>query len=152
MAMKMLALTSDQGTAMGETAICDTHPEADRDILKRLAHNSGDWDHGEFHDCSRNDQLTCQICGARVETGWSRADRAAAALQAHVDAVSGVPGTSYGDEGSDTFVKAVVSLLVDVKHMLYRADYRLMLEDMAAEATDIWAEEDLPKGGDEDDD
>lgn len=70
-----------------------------------------------------------------------RADRAAAALQAHVDAVNGAPGESYGDEGSDTFVEAVVSLLVDVKHMLYRADHRLMLEDLAEEATDRWAEE-----------
>lgn len=63
MTEKMLALTSDQGTAMSETAICDTHPEAERDTLKRLAARSGDWDHGDFHDCTGNEALTCQVCG-----------------------------------------------------------------------------------------
>lgn len=151
--MKMLALTSTQGTAMGETAICDTHPEADRNILKRLAHRSGDWDHGDFHDCSGNEALTCQMCGAVVETGWSRADRAAAALQAHVDEVAGFPGADYGDEGSEEFDDAVMSLLVDLKHLLWRAaGPAYELTAMAEKAIDIWSEEDLPEGGDEEED
>lgn len=88
------------------------------------------------------------------ETGWSRADRAAAALQAHVDEVAGVPGESYGDEGSDTFDEAVLSLLVDLKHLLWRAGGpAYLLEDMVQTAIDKWAVEadELPEGGDEDD-
>lgn len=87
-----------------------------------------------------------------TETGWSRADRAAAALQAHVDAVAGSPGESYGDEGSDTFDEAVMSLLVDLKHLLWRAGGPFYeLTQMAEKAIDIWSEEDLPEGGDGDD-
>lgn len=78
-----------------------------------------------------------------LETRSDRAaNRAGAALQAHVDEVNGMPGVSYGDEGSDTFRAAVVDLLVDLKHLLYRADPMLMLGDLCEEAVDIWAEED----------
>jgi hypothetical protein len=69
------------------------------------------------------------------------ADRAGAALQAHVDEVNGMPGVSYGDEGSDTFVAAVVDLLVDLKELLYRADPMLMLGELAEEAVDRWSED-----------
>lgn len=74
-------------------------------------------------------------------TCWDRADRAASALQTHVDEVNGFPGESYGDEGSDTFVAAVLDLLVDLKHLLYRTDHRLMLGELVEEATDRWAAE-----------
>jgi hypothetical protein len=87
-----------------------------------------------------------------AETGWGRADRAAAALQAHVDEVAGFPGESYGDEGSDTFDEAVMSLLVDLKHLLWRAGGPAYeLTEMAERAIDRWSAEDLPEGGDEDD-
>ena len=86
------------------------------------------------------------------ETQWSRADRAGAALQAHVDERKGI-GHTYGDEGSDEWRANVLALLVDLKHMLYRADPTLMLTDLTEQATDRWAEEAdrLPEGGDEDD-
>jgi hypothetical protein len=76
-------------------------------------------------------------------TDDDRADRAAYALKAHFGEVHTPPGSqAYGDEGSDTFREAVVDLLTDLKHLLYRADYRLLLEELAAEATDRWAAED----------
>lgn len=86
------------------------------------------------------------------ETRWSKADRAAAALQTYVQEVNG-PGASYGDEGSEEFEAAVNGLLVDLKHLLYRAGWaKYMLTEMAERATDVWAEEAdaLPVGGDED--
>lgn len=87
-----------------------------------------------------------------ADTCWSRADRAAAALQAHVDEA----GTDhYGDEGSEEFDEAIVSLLVDLKHLLWRVYGPDMgLEDLTAKAVDQWAVEAdaLPEGGDEDDD
>lgn len=86
------------------------------------------------------------------ETQWSKADRAAAALQEYVQEVDG-PGASYGDEGSEEFEAAVNGLLVDLKHLLNRAGWsRFMLTEMAERAVDVWAEEAdaLPVGGDED--
>lgn len=67
------------------------------------------------------------------------ARRGALALQAHIDEKNGFQGPSPGS--SVALRLAVVDLLVDLKHLLYRADYRLMLEDLAAEAVDLWAEE-----------
>lgn len=85
------------------------------------------------------------------ETQWSKADRAAVALQAYYEELNG-PGASYGDEGSDDWEGAVNGLLVDLKHLLHRVDYRTMLTDMAEQAVDVWAEEaDLLPVGDEDD-
>lgn len=87
------------------------------------------------------------------ETRWSKADRAAAALQAHGDEVHGPCWDGYGDEGSEEFEAAVNGLLVDLKHLLYRAGWaKYMLTEMAERATDVWAEEAdaLPVGGDED--
>jgi hypothetical protein len=86
------------------------------------------------------------------DTQWGRADRAAAALQAHGDQVHGQFWDGYGDEGSAEFEQAVMDLLVDLKHLLYRAGLaKLMLTDMADKAVDVWAEEceALPTGGDE---
>jgi|GEM_PF-4501041 len=88
-----------------------------------------------------------------TDTQWSRADRAAYALQAHFGESHTPPGSkTYGDEGSVEFDRAVVSLLVDLKHLLYRVGgARYMLTDLAEEAVDLWAEEadTLPLGGDE---
>jgi hypothetical protein len=76
-------------------------------------------------------------------TEEDRANRAAHALQKHYGEAHPPPGSqTYGEEGSDTFREAVVDLLHDLKNLLYRADYRLMLEDLAEEATDRWAAED----------
>lgn len=75
------------------------------------------------------------------ETQWSKADRAAAALQTHTDQVAGMPGTSYGDEGSMQFEGAVLLLLIDLKHLLWRCDYRLALTELAEKAANLWAEE-----------
>ena len=86
------------------------------------------------------------------ETQWSKADRAAAALQTYVQEVDG-PGASYGDEDSEEFEAAVNGLLVDLKHLLYRAGWgKHLLTEMAERAVDAWAEESeaLPLGGDED--
>lgn len=86
------------------------------------------------------------------ETQWSRADRAAAALQAHVDEVTDSPGNSYGDEGSAEFDAAVLSLLVDLKHLLVRVGGgRYVLTELAERAVDVWAVEadTLPAGPDD---
>lgn len=77
---------------------------------------------------------------AADEERQKRANRAAAALQAHIDEVNGAPGVSYGDEGSDTFVGAVAELLLDVKFLLDRAGGHLMLTDMTEDAVDRWAQ------------
>lgn len=75
------------------------------------------------------------------ETQWSKADRAAAALQTHTDQVAGQPGTSYGDEGSMQFEGAVLLLLLDLKHLLWRADPAMLLTDIVERAVDLWGEE-----------
>jgi hypothetical protein len=67
------------------------------------------------------------------------AQRAALALQAHIDEKNGFPGPSPGSPVALRL--AALDLLVDLKHLLYQADYRLTLEDLAAEAVDLWAEE-----------
>lgn len=86
------------------------------------------------------------------ETQWSRADRAAAALQAHVDEVTDKPGNSYGDEGSAEFDAAVLALLVDLKHLLYRAGGPSgTLSEYVDRAVNVWAVEadTLPAGPDD---
>lgn len=86
------------------------------------------------------------------ETRWSKADRAAAALQAHGDQVHGPFWDGYGDEGSAEFDAAVLELLVDLKHLLYRTGgAKTMLTDLAEEAVDIWDKqmETLPVGDDD---
>lgn len=65
----MRALLSDQGTAMAETALCEVHhvsPDA-RAGAMMLASIDGDWDKGNFHDCTGNDQLFCIACGKPTE-------------------------------------------------------------------------------------
>lgn len=67
------------------------------------------------------------------------ANRAAAALQSHYDDVNNGMGLSYGDECSDTFKEAVIGLLTDLKHLLYRADPDMELTKFAETAVDRWA-------------
>lgn len=84
------------------------------------------------------------------ETRWSKADRAALALQAYGDLVHGPTWDGYGDEGSMDFEVLVTGLLVDLKHLLYRAGWEeFALTEIAERAVDVWAEEAdaLPEGG-----
>jgi hypothetical protein len=78
------------------------------------------------------------------EENWKRADRAATALGVYYDATQGsdpLMGKGYGDEGSDEWKEAVVGLLTDLKHLLFRVDYRLALEDLTQEAIDRWSKQ-----------
>jgi hypothetical protein len=78
------------------------------------------------------------------EANERRADRAASALQAYHDATQDCApgmGESYGDEGSDEWKEAVIGLLTDLKHLLFRVDYRLALEDLTQEAIDRWSKQ-----------
>ena len=62
--------------------------------------------------------------------------------------------TGYGDEGSEDFDAAVLGLLVDLKHLLWRVGGpAYALEDLTQTAIDRWSAESetLPEGGDEDD-
>ena len=83
---------------------------------------------------------------------WSRADRAKAALLEYQYEVT---GDHYaGDEGSDEFDEAVIGLLTDLKHLLWRAGgAAYALEDLVQTAVDRWSDEveKLPEGGDEED-
>jgi hypothetical protein len=74
------------------------------------------------------------------ETQWSRANRAAAALdtwmmEAHPESAG------YGDEGSDEFRSAVIGLLVDIKHLLFRCSPATLLTDLVEDAVDTWGED-----------
>lgn len=60
--MKLYALTSMQGTAMGETALCDGHFHEGRRDMVQLAQEAGDWSGGNWHDVSDNDFVECQMC------------------------------------------------------------------------------------------
>ena len=63
----MYALVSDQGTAMHETALCNTHykdPD-ERNVALEMGEAAGDADPSlEFRNVSENDALSCLICGA----------------------------------------------------------------------------------------
>jgi hypothetical protein len=61
-AVKMFALTTTQGTAMSETALCATclTDTRQRDAALDAADQALDWDGDkEFKDCSDNDALEC---------------------------------------------------------------------------------------------
>lgn len=61
-AVKMYALTTTQGTAMSETALCATcHADPrQRDAALDAAGQALDWDGDkDFKDCSGNDALEC---------------------------------------------------------------------------------------------
>jgi hypothetical protein len=86
-------------------------------------------------------------------TQWSRADRAKAALLEYQYEATG--DHFAGDEGSEEFDMAVVGLLTDLKHLLWRAGgAHYALEDLVQEAIDRWSKEIeiLPEGGEEDED
>jgi hypothetical protein len=57
--LAIYALTDEQGTAMSETALCAEHYTAEN--RQRMTVPEGD---GVWHDCTGNDELACQICGA----------------------------------------------------------------------------------------
>lgn len=85
-----------------------------------------------------------------ADTQWKRADRAKAALLAYQYEKTG--DHFAGDEGSEEFDTAVIGLLTDLKHLLWRAGGKnYELSELAHEAVDRWAKEveDLPEGGDE---
>lgn len=83
-------------------------------------------------------------------TQWMLADRAAAALQAHVDETKGI-GWTIGDEGSKEWGDNVVDLLVNLKHEIWRADPEMTLESLCEEAVERWAvqSDEIPAGGPE---
>jgi hypothetical protein len=59
----LFALTTDQGTAMPETALCSAHNDEPGRVLAVDAAAS-DWD-GEpsWQDCTQNQELSCIVCG-----------------------------------------------------------------------------------------
>ena len=64
----MIALLSDQGTAMAETALCETHNKGLTCArVYAEATSIPDWDGRGFRDCTGNDALQCVICGATGE-------------------------------------------------------------------------------------
>jgi hypothetical protein len=71
-AKEMWALTSKQGTAMPETALCENHVlmGSERGRVNSVAGFSPDWDGDpQMKECTENDQLACTKCGAT--TFWA---------------------------------------------------------------------------------
>lgn len=69
--MTMYALVSESGTAMSVTALCGEHITYQparlqaREWARHEEHVTDDpWDGGDFHDCTGNEALSCQQCGA----------------------------------------------------------------------------------------
>ena len=59
--MKMYALITTQETAAAETALCSKHNTPE---LREWAAEQADTDvTNEWHDCSGNWALECQVCG-----------------------------------------------------------------------------------------
>jgi len=85
-----------------------------------------------------------------ADTQWSKANRAASALQTYSLERH---GETYGDEGSEDFWQAIDDFLLDLKHLLFRVDPHETLEELSQKAADAWADEvdELPVGGDEED-
>jgi hypothetical protein len=65
----MYALTTPQGTAAAETALCEKHVKVQEDRDRaRFAADRADFpepDRVDFQDCTGNDALECVVCGAR---------------------------------------------------------------------------------------
>lgn len=64
--MTMYALTSKQGTAMAETALCGSCVlmGSEKGRVQGEAGIAGDWDGDPaMKDCTPNDALTCTHCG-----------------------------------------------------------------------------------------
>jgi hypothetical protein len=58
----MYAMTTTQGTAAAETALCPLHdsPTQRENAERRAAEDVSRWE-----DCTGNDVLKCIVCGAR---------------------------------------------------------------------------------------
>lgn len=67
--MKLYALVTKQGTACAEAALCETHLEAHRDRIaertKLLVYPPSDQPTTKWEECSENDAIACDICGAK---------------------------------------------------------------------------------------
>jgi hypothetical protein len=67
--MKMFALVCSQGTACHETSLCDKcFTDANKKRIESQI-NQSDSDRpipGVWHDCTQNDALECNDCGAVV--------------------------------------------------------------------------------------
>jgi hypothetical protein len=64
---RMFALTTTQGTAMAETAICSDHWAKTFKRIRSNAQFIEDWDRLNFVDCSGNELLECTVCGATAD-------------------------------------------------------------------------------------
>jgi len=66
---RMYAYVTNQGTAMSETAICNRCVGDSLNVAKItvVAGNAEDYNSDDLMDCTGNDQLECQICGAIVK-------------------------------------------------------------------------------------
>jgi len=71
---KLLALVSEQGTACSETALCDSchraHPGQRIKIQEKAARDIPD--PRNWHDCTENEALTCNVCGYPKLLIWVR--------------------------------------------------------------------------------
>jgi hypothetical protein len=73
------------------------------------------------------------------EAHWEQANHAATALQCYYDESRGIDyplGDSYGDEGSDEMVRALLGLLVDLRHLTFRCG--LDFPDINDVASEEW--------------
>lgn len=72
--MRIYALTSHQGTAMPETALCGTCHASTliRGRVQKIAaggygySENDQWDHGAWHDVTDNDRVECVLCGPKI--------------------------------------------------------------------------------------
>jgi len=67
----MWALTTKQGTAMAETALCnsDVWSGSNKGKAQGAAGMAGDWDgNPQMTDCSENEALECIVCGDTIFT------------------------------------------------------------------------------------
>lgn len=66
--MRIFALLTTSGTAIPDTAICAEHKDSvtgQSIAIGNAGQWAADWDRNEeLTDCTGNDQLHCQICGA----------------------------------------------------------------------------------------
>ena len=69
-ARRMHALTTDQGTAMAESAACSTCAEtaAAERVMSDAAALASDYSGQGARDCTGNEALECQVCGWDGET------------------------------------------------------------------------------------
>lgn len=65
-APRIFAEVSASGTAIPETALCETHNNADQ-VARFPAEKNTDPGSGVREDCTGNEALTCQVCGAGVD-------------------------------------------------------------------------------------